>query len=57
MSKNYFPDEQRDESVLMRRNDGDAAPQHAEHFNQSIRLLETCHAVLSTPRRTCDLLF
>jgi hypothetical protein len=57
MSKNYFPDEQQDESVLMRRNDGDAASQHAEHFNQSIRLLETCHAVLSTPRRTCDLLF
>jgi hypothetical protein len=35
MSKNSFPDEQRYEIGLMRRNDGDAVAQHAEHFSKA----------------------
>jgi hypothetical protein len=35
LSKNSFLDEQRYEIGLMRRNDGDAVLQHAEHFSKA----------------------
>jgi len=37
MSKGFFLNEQRDEIVLLRRNDGDDVLQQAEHDRSSIR--------------------